>query len=56
MGWLVGYDGHFHFDNIGYSYIANKVPYVAFRSLPALLGALTVSVVWSWCSSTKCWK
>lgn len=46
MGWLVGYDGHFHFDNIGDSYIVNKVPYVAFRSLPALLGALTVSVVY----------
>ncbi|KAI1416057.1 glycosyltransferase family 39 protein [Hypoxylon sp. FL1857] len=44
MGWLVGYDGHFHFENIGDSYIANKVPYVAFRALPALLGSLTVSV------------
>lgn len=46
MGWLVGYDGHFHFENIGDSYIVNKVPYVAFRSMPALLGALTVSVVY----------
>lgn len=46
MGWLVGYDGHFHFENIGDSYIRNKVPYVAFRSLPAILGALTVSVVY----------
>ncbi|KAI0516692.1 glycosyltransferase family 39 protein [Xylaria bambusicola] len=45
MGWLVGYDGHFHFENIGDSYISNKVPYVAFRSMPAILGALTVSVV-----------
>ncbi|KAI1490676.1 dolichyl-phosphate-mannose-proteinmannosyltransferase [Biscogniauxia mediterranea] len=45
MGWLVGYDGHFHFENIGDSYIANKVPYVAFRAMPALLGSLTVSVV-----------
>ncbi|KAH8803180.1 glycosyltransferase family 39 protein [Xylogone sp. PMI_703] len=45
MGWLVGYDGHFHFENIGDSYIANKVPYVAFRALPAILGALTVPVV-----------
>ncbi|KAG5932199.1 hypothetical protein E4U60_005405 [Claviceps pazoutovae] len=44
MGWLVGYDGHFHFENIGDSYIDNKVPYVAFRALPAILGALTVSV------------
>ncbi|KAK4154043.1 Dolichyl-phosphate-mannose--protein mannosyltransferase [Chaetomidium leptoderma] len=46
MGWLVGFDGHFHFENIGDSYIVNKVPYVAFRSLPAILGALTVSVVY----------
>lgn len=46
MGWLVGYDGHFHFDNIGDSYITNKVPYVAFRALPAILGALTVSVTY----------
>ncbi|KAK1986559.1 dolichyl-phosphate-mannose-protein mannosyltransferase [Colletotrichum cereale] len=46
MGWLVGYDGHFHFDNIGDSYISNKVPYVAFRAMPAILGALTVSVTY----------
>ncbi|KAI9746141.1 MAG: hypothetical protein M1818_000822 [Claussenomyces sp. TS43310] len=45
MGWFVGYDGHFLFENIGDSYIDNKVPYVAFRSMPALLGALTVPVV-----------
>ncbi|OAA48750.1 mannosyltransferase PMTI [Metarhizium rileyi] len=46
MGWLVGYNGHFHFENIGDSYIDNKVPYVAFRALPAILGALTVSVTY----------
>lgn len=45
MGWFVGYDGHFHFENIGDSYIANKVPYVAFRAMPAFLGAMTVPVV-----------
>ena len=45
MGWLVGYDGHFLFDNIGDSYIDNKVPYVAFRALPALMGSLTVPTV-----------
>lgn len=45
MGWFVGYDGHFLFDNIGDSYIDNRVPYVAFRAMPALLGALTVPVV-----------
>jgi dolichyl-phosphate-mannose-protein mannosyltransferase len=44
-GWLVGYRGEFLFDNIGDSYITNKVPYVAYRSLPALLGSLTVPAV-----------
>jgi len=45
MGWFVGYDGNFHFENIGDSYITNKVPYVAYRAMPAFLGALTVPVV-----------
>ena len=45
MGWFVGYDGHFKFDNIGDSYVANGVPYVAFRAMPAMLGALTVPIV-----------
>ncbi|KAK5088079.1 Dolichyl-phosphate-mannose--protein mannosyltransferase 4 [Lithohypha guttulata] len=45
VGWLVGFDGHFLFENIGDSYIDNKVPYVAFRALPALLGTLTVPIV-----------
>lgn len=44
-GWLVGYDGSFLFENIGDSYITNKVPYVAYRSMPALMGSLTVSAV-----------
>ncbi|KAF3928176.1 hypothetical protein AA313_de0205663 [Arthrobotrys entomopaga] len=46
MGWFVGFDGDFKFDNIGDSYIDNKVPYVAFRTMPALLGSLTVPVVY----------
>ncbi|ANB13845.1 Pmt4p [Sugiyamaella lignohabitans] len=45
VGWLVGYDGAFKFENIGDSYIANRVPYVAYRSLSATLGALTVPIV-----------
>lgn len=45
MGWLVGYDGHFLFENIGDSYITNRVPYIALRGMPATFGALTVSVV-----------
>ncbi|EEH33676.1 dolichyl-phosphate-mannose-protein mannosyltransferase [Paracoccidioides lutzii Pb01] len=45
MGWLVGYDGHYLFENIGESYIENKVPYVALRAMPAIQGALTIPVV-----------
>ncbi|KAB8356666.1 hypothetical protein FH972_024243 [Carpinus fangiana] len=44
-GWLVGYNGDFLFENIGDSYIVNKVPYVAYRAMPATLGALTVPTV-----------
>jgi len=44
-GWLVGYNGDFLFENIGDNYITNKVPYVAYRAMPATLGALTVPTV-----------
>ncbi|KAF2739142.1 PMT-domain-containing protein [Polyplosphaeria fusca] len=44
-GWLVGYRGDFLFENIGDSYITNKVPYVAYRAMPATMGALTVPTV-----------
>ncbi|KAF2847650.1 glycosyltransferase family 39 protein [Plenodomus tracheiphilus IPT5] len=44
-GWLVGYKGEFLFENIGDSYITNKVPYVAYRAMPATLGSLTVPIV-----------
>lgn len=44
-GWLVGYNGEFLFENIGDSYVANRVPYVAYRAMPATMGALTVPTV-----------
>lgn len=44
-GWFVGYKGEFLFDNIGDSYISNRVPYIAYRSVPALMGSFTVSTV-----------
>jgi hypothetical protein len=47
VGWLVGFDGHFEFENIGDDYIANNVPYIALRSLPAILGSLTPVVVYA---------
>ena len=45
-GWFVGFDGHFTFDNIGDNYTDNHVPYVGMRALPAILGSLTVPVVY----------
>lgn len=47
MGWFVGFDGHFSFENIGDSYTENHVPYVGMRALPAILGSLTVPVVYA---------
>ncbi|KAF8239372.1 glycosyltransferase family 39 protein [Tricholoma matsutake] len=46
-GWFVGFDGRFHFENIGDSYTTNHVPYVGLRALPAILGSLTIPVVYA---------
>jgi dolichyl-phosphate-mannose-protein mannosyltransferase len=46
-GWFVGFDGSFLFDNIGDSYTVNNVPYIGMRALPAILGSLTVPVVYA---------
>ncbi|KAJ7577078.1 glycosyltransferase family 39 protein [Mycena floridula] len=46
-GWFVGFDGRFSFENIGDSYTENHVPYVGMRALPALLGSLTIPVVYA---------
>ena len=45
-GWFVGFDGHFSFENIGDSYTEAHVPYVGMRALPAILGSLTIPVVY----------
>ncbi|KAJ3125832.1 hypothetical protein HK101_005847, partial [Irineochytrium annulatum] len=42
VGWLLGYDGHFLFEDIGLDYVKNNVPYVGMRMLPALCGAMVV--------------
>ncbi|EJD47938.1 glycosyltransferase family 39 protein [Auricularia subglabra TFB-10046 SS5] len=44
--WFVGFDGEFEFDTIGDSYTENHVPYVGIRALPALLGSLTIPIVY----------
>jgi dolichyl-phosphate-mannose-protein mannosyltransferase len=45
-GWFVGFDGSFTFDNIGDNLAENHVPYVGMRSYPAILGSLTVPIVY----------
>jgi len=46
-GWFVGFDGEFTFDSIGDSYTKHHVPYVGMRALPAILGSLTVPIVYA---------
>ncbi|KAH8833013.1 glycosyltransferase family 39 protein [Flagelloscypha sp. PMI_526] len=46
-GWFVGFDGKFKFENIGDSYSENHVPYVGMRALPAIMGSLTIPVVYA---------
>jgi dolichyl-phosphate-mannose-protein mannosyltransferase len=46
-GWFVGFDGQFNFENIGDSYTDNHVPYVGMRALPAMLGSLTIPLVYA---------
>ncbi|KAL7424410.1 Dolichyl-phosphate-mannose--protein mannosyltransferase 4 [Cryptotrichosporon argae] len=46
-GWLVGFDGGFGFENIGDGYEAHGVPYVGMRSFCAILGSLTIPVVYA---------
>ncbi|GAA5931969.1 hypothetical protein JCM1841_006118 [Sporobolomyces salmonicolor] len=46
-GWVIGYDGHFEFENIGESYVDNKVPYIGLRTLPALLGSAIPAAVYA---------
>ncbi|AMD20971.1 HEL310Cp [Eremothecium sinecaudum] len=45
VGWLMNYDGEFKFEDIGYSYDKTNAPFVAYRSLSAILGTLTVPVM-----------
>lgn len=44
---MIGYDGHFEFENIGESYIDNNVPYIGLRTLPAILGSMVPPVMYA---------
>lgn len=46
-GWFVGFDGRFSFENIGDNYTEHHVPYVGMRALPAILGSLTIPIVYA---------
>ncbi|KAJ5397099.1 hypothetical protein N7509_005212 [Penicillium cosmopolitanum] len=53
-GWLAGFDGEFDFKDIGKDYLEPGVPYVAMRLLPAILGVLTVSLMFLTLKATGC--
>lgn len=45
IGWLCNYDGSFKFDEIGMSYETHPAPFLAYRSFNAILGTLTVPIM-----------
>ncbi|KAL9537014.1 hypothetical protein MBANPS3_012165 [Mucor bainieri] len=47
VGYLSGFDGVYQFANIGESYAANNVPYIALRALPASLNVCGVALIYS---------
>lgn len=53
-GWLAGFDGNFDFKDIGKDYVEQNVPYVAMRMLPAIMGVLTVSLMFLTLKATGC--
>src|SRR3954452_1428434 len=53
-GWLAGFDGNFDFKDIGKDYLEPGVPYVAMRMLPAILGVLTVPLMFLTLKVTGC--
>lgn len=53
-GWLAGFDGDFDFKDIGKDYIEPGVPYVAMRLLPALMGVVTVPMIFLTLKAAGC--
>ena len=53
-GWLAGFNGDFDFKDIGKDYIEPGVPYVAMRTLPALLGVMLIPVIFLTLKSAGC--
>jgi dolichyl-phosphate-mannose-protein mannosyltransferase len=46
-GVVVGYDGQFPFESIGDDYLEPKVPYIGMRSFIAIMGSITVPLVYA---------
>lgn len=53
-GWIAGFDGEFDFKDIGKDYIEPGVPYVAMRLLPAVMGVMTVPMIFLTLKATGC--
>lgn len=53
-GWLAGFDGGFDFKDIGNDYLEPGVPYVAMRLLPALMGVITVPILFLTLKAVGC--
>lgn len=53
-GWLAGFKGDFDFKDIGMDYIEPGVPYVSMRLLPAILGVLTVPLMFLTLKASGC--
>ena len=47
IGWIFGYDGTFKFDEIGMSYETHPAPFLAYRGFNAILGTLTIPVMFN---------
>ncbi|KAJ9372466.1 CAZyme family GT39 [Paecilomyces variotii] len=53
-GWLAGFNGDFDFKDIGKDYLEPGVPYVAMRMLPAIMGVLTVPLMFLTLRASGC--
>ncbi|CAL9733665.1 dolichyl-phosphate-mannose--protein mannosyltransferase 4 [Monosporozyma servazzii] len=47
IGWLCNYDGSFKFNEIGDSYETHPAPYLAYRAYNAILGTLTIPLLFN---------
>lgn len=53
-GWLAGFNGDFDFKDIGKDYLEPGVPYVAMRMLPAVMGVLTIPIMFLTLKAAGC--